>query len=189
MDSLDLWKVFELRSRVWSQNWVDLRRHLPIDHTQQIIYSLSPHLSFTLNLRLISSTNHSRLSLLEPLHSTLITGSLGHSTWLYSHFTSLLLSLYHLCHLMCIHTEWCPEMFTFSLSLVAFFYRLLMCHEAGQSAFLHINTVVFMYESWSYLIYQRFLTIAFLCWCAVKQSINQSCHLLYGLLLFNTVWE
>jgi len=38
--------------------------------TQQIITnSLSPHLSFTPNLRLISSTNHFRLSLLAPLHS------------------------------------------------------------------------------------------------------------------------
>jgi len=49
-----------------------LRRHLglPIYHTQQMItYSLSPHLSFTSNLRLISSSNHSRLSLLAPLHS------------------------------------------------------------------------------------------------------------------------
>jgi len=35
-------------------------------------------------------------------------------------------------------------------------------------------TVVFIYESWSYLIKQRFLAlIAFMCWCAVKQSINQ----------------
>jgi len=36
-------------------------------------------------------------------------------------------------------------------------------------------TVVFIYESWSYLIEQSFLAlIAFLCWCAAKQSINQS---------------
>jgi len=39
-------------------------------------------------------------------------------------------------------------------------------------------TVVFIYESWSYLIQQRFLAlIAFLCWCAAKQSINQSSYL------------
>jgi len=48
-------------------------------------------------------------------------------------------------------------------------------HEAGQSAFLHTHAVVFINESWSYLIYQHFLAlIAFLCWCAVKQSIDQS---------------
>jgi len=54
-----------------------LRRHLPIYHTQLIIiFSLSLHLSFTPNVRLISSTNHSCLSLLAPLHSR-FSGSLN----------------------------------------------------------------------------------------------------------------
>jgi len=54
-----------------------LRRHLPIYHTQQIItFSLSPQLSFTLNLRLISSGNHSHLGLLAPFHSR-FSGSLN----------------------------------------------------------------------------------------------------------------
>jgi len=47
-----------------------LTRHLPIYHTVLIItFSFSLHLSFSPSLRLISSTNHSRLSLLAPLHS------------------------------------------------------------------------------------------------------------------------
>jgi len=38
-----------------------------------------------------------------------------------------------------------------------------------------LYTVVFVYESWSYLIQQRFFAlVAFLCRCAVKLSINQS---------------
>jgi len=56
-----------------------LRRHLglPIYHTQQMIfYSLSPHLSFTPNVRLNSSSNHSRLSLRALLHSR-FSGSLN----------------------------------------------------------------------------------------------------------------
>jgi len=49
------------------------------------------------------------------------------------------------------------------------YWRVL--RPASQRFFI----VVFIYESWSYLILQRFLApIAFLCWCAVKQSINQS---------------
>jgi len=51
-----------------------LTPYLPIYDTQQIItFSLSPHLSFSPNLRLISSTIHSRLSL--SLHSR-FSGSL-----------------------------------------------------------------------------------------------------------------
>jgi len=59
---------------------------------------------------------------------------------------------------------------TFSLSLVAF------CTDVsyGQLVSVSSYTVVFIYESWSYLNLQRFLAlIAILCWCAVKQSINQ----------------
>jgi len=49
-------------------------------------------------------------------------------------------------------------------------FFVLMCHEAGQSAFI--------YESWWYLIFQCFLALmAFLCWCAVKQSINESINM------------
>jgi len=45
-------------------------------------------------------------------------------------------------------------------------------------------TVLFIYESWSYLISQSFLAlIAFLCWCAVQQSINQSTSQVWILLL------
>jgi len=62
-----------------------LTRHLPIYHTKRLItFSLFPHLSFTPNLRLISSTNHSRLSLLALLHIWL-SGSLN--LW-YSHHIS-----------------------------------------------------------------------------------------------------
>jgi len=54
-----------------------LTRHLPLYHTLLIIiFSLSLHLSFTPNLRLISSNNHSRLCLLAPLHSG-FSGSLN----------------------------------------------------------------------------------------------------------------
>jgi len=55
---------------------LNLILHLPIYHTQQMInYSLSPHLSFIPNLRLISSSNHSRLSIVAPYHSR-FSGSL-----------------------------------------------------------------------------------------------------------------
>jgi len=43
-------------------------RHLPIYHALLITFSLSPHLSFTPIARLISSNNHSRHSLIAPLH-------------------------------------------------------------------------------------------------------------------------
>jgi len=56
------------------------------------------------------------------------------------------------------------------LSLVAF------CTDVSRGWPVSVSsyTVVIIYESWTYLIKQRFLAlIAFLCWCAVKQSINQ----------------
>jgi len=64
----DLWWPFAI---------LYLTRHLPIYHTLLIIiFSLSLHLSFTPNLRLISSSNHSCLSLLAHLHSR-FSGSLN----------------------------------------------------------------------------------------------------------------
>jgi len=66
-----------------------------IYHTQQIItFSLSPHLSFTAN-----SSLPPIIPALVCLH-LYIVGSLVHSTWLYSHFTSLSLSLYHSYHVI-----------------------------------------------------------------------------------------
>jgi len=61
-------------------------------------------------------------------------------------------------------------------SLVAF------CTDVSWDRPVNVSscTVVFIYKFWSYLIQQRYLAlIAFLCWCAVKQSINQywtSCY-------------
>jgi len=61
---------FKVRQRDIYNSSITLLRHLPIYRSQQIItFSLSPHLSFTPNLRFISSSNHSRLILLAPLHS------------------------------------------------------------------------------------------------------------------------
>jgi len=78
---------------------------------------------------------------------------------------------------------WRKTASTFSLSLVAFCTVV----SWGRPVSVSLYTVVFIYESWFYLIWLRFLAlIAFLCWCAVKQSINQPC--LHGLVGF-CIWE
>jgi len=65
---------------------------------------------------------------------------------------------------------WRETASTVSLSPVAFCTDVLWGRPVRVSSY----TVVCIYESWSYLILHRFLAlIAFLCWCAIKQSINK----------------
>jgi len=76
--------------------------------------------------------------------------------------------------LNCIHTKWCPSMTLNCIRIFivtgSFLYWCFLRPAVSVSSY----TVVYFYESWSYLIYQRFLAqIAFMCWCAVKQSINR----------------
>jgi len=62
-----------------------------------ITYSLSPHLSFTSNLRLISSSDHSRLSLHAPLHYSRFSDS--HNLAFFSfHITVSLISSHFICY-------------------------------------------------------------------------------------------
>jgi len=87
--------------------------------------------------------------------------------------------------LNCIQTKWCPGMtlncIHISLPLVAFCTDVSWGRPVNVSSY----TVVFIYESWSYLILQRFLAlIAFLCWCAVKQSINQCWRIIKSISVF-----
>jgi len=85
-----------------------LRRHLgqPIYHTQQMItYSLSPHLIFTPNLRLISSSNNSRLSLLAPLHRR-FSGSLNLALFSF-HITIIITVSLISSHFICYTVYYC----------------------------------------------------------------------------------
>jgi len=85
-----------------------LRRHLglPIYHSQQIItHSLSPHFSFTPNLRLISSSNHSRPSLPAPLHSR-FSGSLNLALFSF-HITIMITVSLISSHFICYTAYYC----------------------------------------------------------------------------------
>jgi len=83
-----------------------LKPHLPIYHTQQMIkYSLTPHLSFTPNLRLISSSNYSRLSLLAPFHSRL-SGSLNLALFSF-HITIIITVSLISSHFICYTAYYC----------------------------------------------------------------------------------
>jgi len=76
------------------------RRHLPIYHTEQTMnYSLSPHLSFTPNLRLISSSNQYRLSLHAPFHSR-FSGSLNLALFVF-HITIIITVSLRSSHFIC----------------------------------------------------------------------------------------
>jgi len=84
-----------------------LRPHLPIYHTQQTInYSFSTHLSLTPNLRLISSSNHSRLSLLSPFHSRLVSGSLNLALIVF-HITLIITVSLISSHFICYTAYYC----------------------------------------------------------------------------------
>jgi len=82
-----------------------LRRHILIWHTQQIIiFSLSPHLSFIQSIRPVSSPI---IPSLVSLH-LYIVGSLVHSNWLCSPFTSLIISETLLSsHVICYAAYYC----------------------------------------------------------------------------------
>jgi len=82
------------------------KRHLPIYHTQQMInYSLSLHLSFTPNLRLISASNHSHHSLLAPFHSG-FSGSLNLVLFLF-HITIIITVSLISSHFICYTAYYC----------------------------------------------------------------------------------
>jgi len=78
--------------------------------------------------------------------------------------------------LNCIHTEWCPGHEVKLLPHIHYHWQLfvLMCHEAGQSAFLRIHSCNYVQILIISYLATFLALIAFLCWCAVKQSINQS---------------
>jgi len=91
--------------------------------------------------------------------------------------------------LNCIHTKWCPIVHGMTLNCIhifivtgSFLYWCVM-RLASQRFFIHI-CIYLRSLIISYLA--TFLgLIAFLCWCAVKQSINQS-HLIMMILFLVT---
>jgi len=81
-------------------------RHLPIHHSLLIItFSLSLHLSFTPNLRLISSTNHSIISLLASLQSR-FSGSLNLALFSF-HITIIITVSLISSHFICYTAYYC----------------------------------------------------------------------------------
>jgi len=121
-----------------------LRRHLPKyhTHTQQMInYSLSHHLSFIPNLRLISSSNHSRLSLLAPFHSR-FSGSLNLALFVF-HITIIITVSLRSSHFICYTAFYCsivsenkpPSSFH---SCLVDFYRHSKSPHSSSSLFSHL---------------------------------------------------
>jgi len=118
-----------------------LIRHLPIYHSQQMItYSLSPHLSFTPNLRLISSTNHSRLSHLAPLHSR-FSGSLNLALFLF-HITIIITVSLISSHFICSIVSEPPLSFH---SCLVFTGTLMTLYKSPHSSSLFLSHLISSY--------------------------------------------
>jgi len=119
-----------------------LRPHLPIYHTEQMInYLLSPHLSFTPNLRLICFFNHSRLSLVAPFHSQ-FSGSLNLALFSFRITIIITVSLIS-SHFICYTAYYCsmvsenkPQS-SFHSCLVGF-YRHSKCPHSSSLLFSHL---------------------------------------------------
>jgi len=134
-----------------------LRRHLPIYHTQQMInYSLSPHLSFTPNLRLISSSNHSRPSLPAPLHSR-FSGSLTLALFSF-HITIIITVSLISSHFICYTAYYCSIVSenkppsSFHSSLVGFYRHSKSPHSSSLLFLISSHLLICKYFCHSHFI-------------------------------------
>jgi len=146
-----------------------LRRYLglPIYHSQQMIaYSLSPHLSFTPNLRLISSSNHSRLRLIALLHSR-FSGSLNLA--LYSFhipiiITASLISSHFICNTAyyCLKVSENKPPSSFHYCLVGFYSHLKSPHSSSLLFSHLISSYVDVFLSLSFHFVRKSLSLLYL---------------------------
>jgi len=112
-----------------------------------INYSLSPHLSFTTNLRLISCSNHSRLSLLAPFHSPFF-GSLNLA--LFSFHITIIITVSLISSHFISYTAYYCSIVSENKSASSFHSYLVGFYRHSKSP--HSSSLLFSYRISSYVI-------------------------------------